>query len=80
MGWGDAGPVSDPDKGSGEFHRGYNTVREVFENEIRYDFDACDDCEDIVCPECNDWICPVIPPCENYECPVFPACENTGFK
>ena len=34
MGWGLSGPVSNPEQGIWDFHRGYNVVREVYENRI----------------------------------------------
>ena len=78
MGWGDSGPVSFPDDLFEVFHRGFNTVREVFENEIRYDFDGdCDlECEDVICEPCMDFTCPEWPACENFTCPDWPECTN----
>ena len=39
MGWGLSGPVSNPEQGIWDFHRGYNVVREVYENRIQYGFE-----------------------------------------
>lgn len=43
MGWGLSGPVSNPDQGIWDFHRGYNIVREVYENRIQYGFEDPED-------------------------------------
>ena len=43
MGWGLSGPVSNPEQGIWDFHRGYNRVREVFENRIQYGFENPED-------------------------------------